>query len=94
MLEPNSLVNLTDLEQVEWDYDQSFRKMRQLVVKWKNLSLDILKELYLERTNLFNQGRRSDLKSSEHVQLNWTQYLNDLARQTVHRYILLFLTFT
>ena len=94
MLEPNSLVNLTDLEQVEWDYDQSFRKMRQLVVKWKNLSLDILQELYLERTNLSNQGRRSDLKSSEHVQLNWTQYLNDLARQTVHRYILLFLTFT
>jgi len=39
MLEPNPLVNISDLENVEWDYDQSVQKMRQLVVKWKSLSL-------------------------------------------------------
>jgi len=39
MLEPNPLVNLPDLEQVEWNYDQSVQKMRSLVVRWKTLSL-------------------------------------------------------
>ena len=45
MLEPNPLVNLPDLEQVEWNYDLSVQKMRQLVVKWKSLSIEILREL-------------------------------------------------
>ena len=45
MLEPNSLVDITDLEQKEWDYDQSVEKMRKLVVRWKNLSLEIIQEL-------------------------------------------------
>ncbi len=86
MLEANSLVDITDLEQKEWDYDQSVEKMRKLVVSWKNLSLEIIQELYLARLKLSNQDRRSDLKSSQNQQLTWTQYLNDigLARTTVH----------
>ena len=89
MLEPNSLVDITDLEQKEWDYDQSVEKMRKLVVRWKNLSLEIIQELYLARLKLSNQDRRSDLKSSQNQQLTWTQYLNDigLARTTVHNWL-------
>ena len=45
MLEANYLVDITDLEQKEWDYDQSVEKMRKLVVRWKNLSLEIIQEL-------------------------------------------------
>ena len=37
MLEPNPLVNLPDLENVEWNYDQSVQKMRPLVVKMENI---------------------------------------------------------
>ena len=89
MLEANSLVDITDLEQKEWDYDQSVEKMRKLVVRWKNLSLAIIQELYLARLKLSNQDRRSDLKSSQNQQLTWTQYLNDidLARTTVHNWL-------
>ena len=89
MLEANSLVDITDLEQKEWDYDQSVEKMRKLVVRWKNLSLEIIQELYLARLKLSNQDRRSDLKSSQNQQLTWTQYLNDigLARTTVHNWL-------
>ena len=61
MLEPNPLVNLPDLEQVEWHYDQSVQKMRQLVVNWKSLSLEILRELYLARMNLSDRGSRNQV---------------------------------
>ena len=30
MLEPNTPTNLPDIENVEWNYDQSVRKMRLL----------------------------------------------------------------
>ena len=74
MLEPNPLVNLPDLENVEWNYDQSVQKMRQLVVSWKTLSLELLRELYLTRMNLSNPGRRSDLNLSTNVErLTWSQ---------------------
>ena len=81
MLEPNPLVNLPDLEQVEWNYDQSVQKMRQLVVKWKSLSLELLRELYLARMNLSDRVSRN--------QIGWGQYLNDvgLTSSTAHRWL-------
>ena len=86
MLEPNPLVNLPDLEQVEWNYDQSVQKMRQLVVKWKSLSIEILRELYLARMNLSAQGNRSDITGEK---VGWSQYLLDIgiARKTAHRWL-------
>jgi len=81
MLEPNPLVNLPDLEQVEWNYDLSVQKMRQLVVKWKSLSIEILRELYLARMNLSDRASRN--------QVGWSQYLLDIgiARKTAHRWL-------
>ena len=63
--------------------------MRKLVVRWKNLSLEVLQELYLARLKLSDPGRRSDLKSSQHLQMTWTQYLNDvgLNHETVRRWL-------
>ena len=86
MLEPNPLVNLPDLEQVEWNYDLSVQKMRQLVVKWKSLSIEILRELYLARMNLSSQGNRSDITGDK---VGWSQYLLDIgiARKTAHRWL-------
>ena len=86
MLEPNPLVNLPDLENVEWNYDQSVKKMRQLVVKWKSLSIEILRELYLARMNLSAQGNRSDITGEK---VGWSQYLLDIgiARKTAHRWL-------
>ena len=86
MLEPNPLVNLPDLEQVEWNYDLSVQKMRQLVVKWKSLSIEILRELYLARMNLSAQGNRSDVTGEK---VGWSQYLLDvgITRTTAHRWL-------
>ena len=61
MLEPNPLVTLPDLENVEWNYDQSVQKMRQLVVRWKTLSLEMIRELYLARMNLSDRASRNQV---------------------------------
>ena len=61
MLEPNPLTNLPDLENVEWNYDQSVQKMRQLVVRWKTLSLEMIRELYLARMNLSDRASRNQV---------------------------------
>ena len=56
----------------KWDYDQSVVKMRQLVVNWKKISVEILRELYMTRQMLSSQGRRSDLNLSTNVEkLTW-----------------------
>ena len=61
MLEPNSPTNLPDIENVGWNYDQSVQKMRQLVVRWKTLSLEVIRELYLARMNLSDRGSRNQV---------------------------------
>ena len=74
----------------KWDYGQSVVKMRQLVVNWKKISVEILRELYMARQMLSSQGRRSDLNLSTNVEkLTWTQYLNDvgLNHETVRRWL-------
>ena len=58
MLGPNAPTNLPDIENVEWNYDQSVQKMRQLVVRWKTLSLEMIRELYLARMNLSDRASR------------------------------------
>ena len=83
MLDIDSPSNLPDIENTEWDYDQSVKRMCQLVVKWKNLSLEVLKELYTARMNLSNRGGRW---SNE---IGWGNYLNDvgITRTTAHRWL-------
>ena len=61
MLGPNSPANLPDIENVEWNYDQSVQKMRQLVVRWKTLSLEMIRELYLARMNLSDRASRNQV---------------------------------
>ena len=61
MLESNSPINLPNIENVEWNYDQSVQKMRQLVVRWKTLSLEMIRELYLARMNLSDRASRNQV---------------------------------
>jgi len=86
MLDLDSPSNLPITTDTEWDYDQSVLKMRQLVIKWKNLSLEILRELHVAKVNLSAQGNRSDITGEK---VGWGQYLNDIGldRRTVHRWL-------
>ena len=61
MLELDAPTNLPDIENVEWNYDQSVQKMRQLVVRWKTLSLEMIRELYLARMNLSDRASRNQV---------------------------------
>lgn len=45
-----------------WDYDESVKKVINFVYKWKNLTIEILEELYIAREMLSTQGRRTDLE--------------------------------
>jgi len=83
MLDIDTPSNLPDIENTEWNYDQSVKRIRQLVVRWKSLSLEVLRELYFARMNLSNRGGRW---SNE---IGWSDYLNDvgITRTTAHRWL-------
>ena len=71
MLDFDSPTNLPVTIDVEWNYDQSVVKMRQLVVRWKNLSLEMLRELYIARMNLSSPGYRSDITGNK---IGWRRH--------------------
>lgn len=73
----------------EWSYDTSVLKMRGLVVQWKNISIEILRELYIAKQKLTAQGVRNDLDPNG-SKLGWEHYLNDvgLSKETVRRWLL------
>jgi hypothetical protein len=73
----------------EWSYDVSVLKMRGLVVQWKNISIEILRELYIAKQKLTAQGVRNDLDPNG-SKLGWEHYLNDvgLSKETVRRWLL------
>jgi len=49
------------IERMEsWVYDESVKSMQKTVYKWKNLTVDIVEELYLARNILSAQGKRTD----------------------------------
>ena len=67
------------LEKADWDYDKSVKKVRQLVVNWKNISIEIMRELYIARQKLSASGRRTDVAPPSNWQeVTWNQYLNDV----------------
>lgn len=72
----------------EWNYENSVLKMRGLVLSWKNISIEILSELYIAREKLSSQGVRNDLDPNG-SKLGWEHYLNDvgLSKETVRRWL-------
>jgi len=51
--------------------------MKRLVLNWKNISIEILHELYIAKSKLSSQGFRidSDLNG---IKLGWENYLNEI----------------
>jgi|TARA_B100001094_G_scaffold278785_1_gene288543 hypothetical protein len=71
-----------------WNYDHSVDKVQSLVFKWKNISVEILKELFIAREMLKQQGKRTDLYPNGD-KLNWTTYLKEvgLPYETARRWL-------
>ncbi len=75
-----------DLARV-WDYDASVRRMRPLVLRWKDITEKLLEELRRAREELKAPGVRSDLVSGGTRLRTWSNYLKDigLPRMTAYR---------
>jgi len=59
---------------IKWDYNQSIKKVKVLVYKWKNLTVEVVNELFIAREILSNQGARTDLEEVK----TWEDYCNDI----------------
>jgi len=71
-----------------WNYRKSVKKMKRLVLNWRNISVEILNELYIARTQLSAQGVRNDLDPNG-PKLGWENYIRDigLSKETVRRWL-------
>jgi len=72
----------------DWNYRKSVKKMKRLVLNWKNISVEILSELYVARVKLSAQGVRNDLDPNG-SKLGWENYLREigLSKETVRRWL-------
>ena len=72
----------------DWNYRKSVKKMKRLVLNWKNISVEILNELYIARIKLSAQGVRNDLDPNG-SKLGWENYLREigLSKETVRRWL-------
>ena len=71
-----------------WSYSKSVTKMKKLVFSWKNISVEILEELYVAKIKLSAQGVRNDLDPNG-SKLGWENYLRDIGlnKETVRRWL-------
>lgn len=72
----------------DWNYKRSVKKMKRLVLNWKDISVEILQELYVAKSKLLFQGVRNDLDPNG-SKLGWENYLRDigLSKETVRRWL-------
>ena len=61
--------------------------MKNLTYRWKNLTVEIVRELHQARAELSSQGARTDLVTN--VTKSWNQYVSDcgIERMTAHRWL-------
>ena len=71
-----------------WDYGTSIEKTKTFFYKWKNLTNEILEELWIAREMLSKPGARTDLTSEQKFQ-GWDNYCEDIgtSRQVVNRWL-------
>ena len=68
-----------------WDYQQSVNKVKSLILSFKNVTNEMLHELWVARWNLSDRGSRPNRDDSQ----NWTGYLSEigLPSTTAHRWL-------
>jgi len=73
----------------DWNYDESVKKVKGFIYKWKNLTIEIAQELRIAREKLKAQGRRTDLETKISKLPTWTQYCQDIgsSKEVVNRWL-------
>lgn len=72
----------------DWDYCVSVKKVRQVIYKWGDITLDLANELWIAREILSAQGARTDLGANA-SKLTWGGYCKDIGnnKSTVNRWL-------
>ena len=92
----NELIELEKLETLptlpdDWNYDTSVEKTKTFFYKWKNLTNDILEELWVAREKLSSKGGYGHHKGvlGTKVPRTWSDYCEDIgtSRQVVNRWL-------
>ena len=79
--------NVSSMNEItNWNYDISVKKMKVWIPKWKNIGIDVLKELHTAREELSKTGRP---KSDANESLSWAQYCEDIGvtKSTANRWL-------
>lgn len=71
-----------------WNYDESVKKMKVALYKWKNMTLEMANELWIAREQLSKEGRPIITGTIVPVK-TWTDYCLEIGsqRQVVNRWI-------
>jgi len=71
-----------------WNYEKSIQELKPNVYKLKNLTTEIVEELWVARQVLSSQGHRSDLVTND-TKLTFEKYCIDIgiARMTAYRWL-------
>jgi len=72
----------------DWNYEESVKKVKGFIYKWKNITEEIADELWIAREVLSIQGQRTDLTSGQ-MSRSWNQYCQDIGteKRTVNRWL-------
>lgn len=73
---------------ISWNYDESVKKVKQVIFKWKTLTAELAQELWIAREMLRAQGRRTDL-TSEGKFRSWSDYCKEIdsSRQVINHWL-------
>ena len=75
----------------DWDYDTSVEKTKTFIYKWKNLSDDILEELWVarEKLSVSNSDAAKIMHGTNVPCRTWGDYCEEIgtARRTVNRWL-------
>jgi ribosomal protein S19E (S16A) len=72
----------------EWNYEDSVLRIKPLVFKWKNLTIEVVNELYIAREKMSNR-ERTTTGTFVPMDKTWMKYCQDIGieKRTANRWI-------
>lgn len=73
-----------------WKYKESVSRVAPLVLNWKNITVELARELYLAREALNNQrGQRKDPDADDYIDYTWNDYCEEigLSKRTANSWL-------
>lgn len=73
-----------------WNYEDSIAKVKPMIYKWKNLTFEILQELYIAREKLSQVGNPNfTIGANAPIGKTWNQYCQEIgiAKSTANRWL-------